>query len=73
MAVQQADHRRCIGCKIRHVTCPADVFRIESGTGRAIAKYATECQICRRCESLCPVGASSITSGRYMPDVTCWG
>ena len=73
MAIQQVDHRRCIGCKTCVVTCPTDVFRIDSGSGRAIAKYGSECQICHMCENLCPVGALTITSDKQMPIVTCWG
>ncbi len=73
MAIQQVDHRRCIGCKICVVTCPTDVFRIDPDTGKSIAKYASECQICHMCVNFCPVGALNITSDKEMPILTCWG
>jgi NAD-dependent dihydropyrimidine dehydrogenase PreA subunit len=73
MAIQQVDHRRCIGCKTCVITCPVDVFRYDAGTKRAIAKYPSECQICRMCENYCPVGALKITSDKTTPILTCWG
>ena len=73
MAVQQVDHRRCIGCKTCVVTCPTDVFRLDADTKRAVAKYPSECQICHMCENYCPVGAISITSDKTVPIFTCWG
>jgi NAD-dependent dihydropyrimidine dehydrogenase PreA subunit len=49
------------------------VFRLDSGTKRAIAKYPSECQICHMCENYCPVGAITVTSEKTMPIVKCWG
>ena len=73
MAVQQVDHRRCIGCRTCVVTCPTDVFRLDADTDRAVAKYPGECQICHMCENYCPVGAITITSDKTIPIFTCWG
>ena len=36
MAIQQVDQRRCIGCRTCVVTCPTDVFRLDTATKRAL-------------------------------------
>jgi len=51
---------RCNGCGECVEICPCDVFRLNSETGRAEAKYEVDCWYCGACEMDCPAQAIEV-------------
>lgn len=66
------DKAKCIGCGSCVVTCPCDVFRIESPLKKAVAKYEEECQVCSMCTIYCPVDAITIIPEKTTKPITAY-
>lgn len=71
MAIDSIDG--CIGCGICVQTCPTDVIRTDSKTGKAVIRYVDDCQICHLCRLYCPADAITITPDKRIPVVVSWG
>jgi NAD-dependent dihydropyrimidine dehydrogenase PreA subunit len=63
----------CIGCGSCVLSCPTDVIRIDESSGKAVIRYAADCQICHLCRMYCPVDAITITPEKSIPVVVSWG
>jgi len=63
----------CIGCGTCVQTCPTDVLRQDTDTGKAFIKYPADCQICHLCSMYCPEGAITISPEKSIPVVVSWG
>ena len=63
----------CIGCGTCMKTCPMDVIRMDSETGKAAIMYPEDCQICHLCRMYCPVDAISISPEKSIPVIVSWG
>lgn len=63
----------CIGCGTCVQTCPTDVLRQDTATGKAFIKYPADCQICHLCSMYCPVDAITISPEKSIPVVVSWG
>ena len=61
------DIEKCTGCGACLNSCPVDVFRVEATTGKAVAVYARDCQVCFLCEDDCPEKAISIDFAMQNP------
>ncbi len=73
MAVKRVAGEKCIGCGLCVKSCPADVFRLDAGTGKAAAVYPMDCQLCLWCVSECPADAIEITEEIEYPGIRSWG
>jgi len=62
----------CIGCGTCVQSCPTDVLRLDPKTGKAVIKYATDCQICHLCRMYCPVDAITISPEKSIPVIVSW-
>lgn len=62
--IKEIDQLLCIGCGVCETVCPADVIRISTTTGKAIAAYKGDCWTCYNCELDCPVGAIKVAPFR---------
>jgi NAD-dependent dihydropyrimidine dehydrogenase PreA subunit len=51
------DKVACKGCAVCVESCPTDVIRMETETGKATIVYPADCQVCFLCEFDCPVDA----------------
>ncbi|GAU09891.1 4Fe-4S dicluster domain-containing protein [Desulfoplanes formicivorans] len=63
----------CIGCGTCVSTCPTDVIRQNSQTGKAFIKYSADCQLCHLCQMYCPVDAITINPDKSIPVIVAWG
>jgi NAD-dependent dihydropyrimidine dehydrogenase PreA subunit len=54
------DMSACTGCKTCMDICFVDVIRWNEETGKPVAAYPEDCQICGLCEILCPEKAIKI-------------
>jgi NAD-dependent dihydropyrimidine dehydrogenase PreA subunit len=54
------DATKCNGCATCIESCPVDVLRTDSITGKAFAAYEGDCHVCCLCEDDCPTGAIEI-------------
>lgn len=73
MAVQKVDTQKCIGCKTCVKSCPADVFRFDADSKKAVVAYPQDCQLCLWCVTECPVDAIVLTKDTVSGFLTCWG
>lgn len=73
MAVQKVDAVKCIGCKTCVKSCPADVFRFDAASKKAVVAYPQDCQLCLWCVTECPVDAIVLTKDTVSGFLTCWG
>jgi NAD-dependent dihydropyrimidine dehydrogenase PreA subunit len=72
MAVEKIDTDTCIGCGTCVATCPMDVLRMDSKTGKSSIAYVDECQICKLCVKFCPVNAITVTHAKSIPPMIGW-
>ncbi len=63
----------CIACGTCMQTCPTDVIRLDSATGKAVITYPNDCQICCLCVAYCPADAITVTYDKSNPVVISWG
>lgn len=59
--IERIDPEACRACGRCVEVCPMDVFRLDSASGRPVARYPSDCQTCFNCELECPVGAIRIS------------
>ncbi len=55
------DEELCIGCGICEQVCPHEVFEVDNGKAKVIARDS--CMECSACARNCPVDALSVEQG----------
>ena len=75
MAISNIDVDGCIGCGTCVSTCPADVIRMDTGSGIAKITYPEDCQSCHLCRLFCQGGDKVITISKETPlePMVSWG
>ena len=73
MAIEKIDEDVCIGCEDCVDSCPMDVIRMDSASGKAVIRYGDDCMICNQCALDCPVDAITVTPFKATPFITSWG
>ena len=73
MTIERIDTDLCIGCGTCVESCPADIFRLDEVSGKAVIRYPENCQLCRFCELDCPVDAIYVSPEKRAPMLTSWG
>jgi len=73
MTIERIDTDLCIGCGTCVESCPADVFRLDEASGKAVIRYPENCQLCRFCEIDCPEKAIYVSPEKRAPMLTSWG
>ena len=72
MAIERIDPDLCTGCGQCVLSCPMDVIRMDTGTGKAYVKYVEDCMYCGFCID-CPEEAITIVPGPKLSLTLGWG
>ena len=73
MSIERIDQELCDGCGLCTDSCPVDVIRIDSKTGKATIAYPDDCMVCLACERDCPQQAIYVSPYKLVPPLMAWG
>lgn len=72
MSIERIDQELCSGCGICMTSCPVDVIRMDSETGKAAIRYPDDCMCCAYCELECPEQAIYVAPRKSAPLMVSW-